>query len=137
MIARNQYNTTSKCEKTDTDNKSPVGHTEARDDCVEADIETVLPENAETISDGGLTDDSSPDETTNSSKVEDLASDNMGASLMISSDVVVSANTTANTCHVTVVEDTSRSKCDDVDSWNLEAVLSRAPWKMHLRSQKA
>jgi hypothetical protein len=109
-------------------------HTEARNDCADADVETVLPENAETVSDGGLTDDSILDETTNSSKVGNLASDNMDDSLAIFSGGIVSANTTANTCRDAVVEDTSRFEDDDVDSWNLDEVLSRAPWKMRLSS---
>lgn len=103
--------------------KSKMDHTEI--DCVDVDVETVVPESAEVVSYGDLTDNSvhGDDEASNSSKVGDLGSESMVACLMMSSDEVL------KTCDDAVVVNTCTFEDEDEDSWDLEEVLSRAPWK--------
>jgi hypothetical protein len=132
MQTRDQRTTTLKDEKASV-NLNPVDeishsdHTEAQRACVDVDSETVLPENAETISDADITDD----ETSNSSKISDQGRDSMFACAMISSNDT-GGGMIANTCDDAVVENTSKD--DGTDSWNLEEVLSRAPWRVPLSS---
>jgi hypothetical protein len=72
--------------------KSYMDHAGADNEQGDVDAETVMSENAETLSESAFTDDCFP------------------------------------------VEDKGTITEDDVDSWNLEEVLSRAPWKLPLSS---
>jgi hypothetical protein len=99
--------------------KSCMDHPEAENQLADVDAETVMSENAETLSESDLTDNSVPDET----------SDNM-----LVSDELVNICKIPSSCSDEVREDKGTLAEDDVDSWHLEEVLSRAPWKIPLSS---
>jgi hypothetical protein len=95
--------------------KTDMDHADAENELADVDAETVMSENAETLTESDLTDNSLPDET----------SDNV-----LASDELVSFCKMVSSCSNGVVEDKGTLAENDVDSWDLEEVLSRAPWKI-------
>lgn len=98
---------------------------------VDADVETSLPDNADTASLRDLAGDSVDDEMSDSSKSELLDLERT-PSLIVVSDEVAIPIVNASTFEQVEVDSLNAPKDTHVESWNLEEVLSRAPWKRPL-----
>jgi hypothetical protein len=104
--------------------------TEIQSDCEGADNETMLPDNGELVSNCGSTYDSDADDTSNNSKKGGLNSENSVNLVVTHSVEALQASAEANIVDGSVIEDTCAFDDASEDSWNLEEVLSRAPWKI-------
>jgi hypothetical protein len=129
VYTKPQRNTTS--EELNDFSKMQISQIATQNSSVDADVETTLPENADIASSHVLNDDSVDDATSDSSKSERPGSESMLSAVVVSNEIAI-AIVAASTLEQVEVDDMHAPKDKLGESWNLEEVLSRAPWKFPL-----